>query len=360
MTSSVDLLANNGTVGGGEVMMVALGCAARDAGVQVRVVAPSEPAGAAALARASDLDVLEVPAGDRGEYLRGLARHRRWLDGDLWWCNGLVPALATAGTRHRRVVHLHQEPARMQRRVWAIARVGVEAIFVPSASMASRVPGSVVLENWTDDLEPLEAPEPEADGTARIGFIGRFAPIKGLDVLAGAVQRLDRTHPRPVRLVLAGDGRFVTAENTARVEVELSQVRAVERLGWVSRERFFSSVDVVVAPSVWAEPFGLVAAESMAFGRPVVVSDAGALGDVVGPDHPWVARAGDVVDTARSIGQFLDTDDGTRARWCARARARWESRYSPRAGRARVADALCDLGLVDRYDSAHDPVPSER
>jgi glycogen synthase len=41
-----------------------------------------------------------------------------------------------------------------------------------------------------------------------------------------------------------------------------------------------SLMDVVVIPSVW-EPFGMVAAEAMSVGRPVVVSRAGGLPEVV-------------------------------------------------------------------------------
>jgi glycosyltransferase involved in cell wall biosynthesis len=52
-----------------------------------------------------------------------------------------------------------------------------------------------------------------------------------------------------------------------------------------------SRADVIVVPSVWREPFGLVAAEAMALERPVVVANRGALPEVV--DH---GRAGLVFD----------------------------------------------------------------
>lgn len=347
MTASIELLANNGTVGGGEVMMVALGVAARALGVDVRVVAPWEPSDTTQLARDSGLDVLVIPGENRRSYVQNLALHRRRLDGDLWWCNGLVPAVATAGTSHRRVVHLHQEPTGAHRRLWQVAQQGVERVFVPSQSMHDRIPGSTVLWNWTDDLALLDPPPPIGRGPVRVGFIGRFSPIKGLDVLARAMQRLDRTIATPLQLVLAGDNRFVADQDAARVDAEVRRVREVERLGWVPREEFFGAIDVVVVPSVWAEPFGLVAAEAMAFGRPVVVSDAGALCEVVGPEHPWVARADDVVDTARILRRFLEEDSDARWQQCLAARKRWEAEFSPGAGKARVAAALEELGLID-------------
>lgn len=346
MTASIVILSNNGTVGGGEIMMVELAQAARHAGVAVRVVVPARPSEAAVLAAGRGLDVLEIPCRDRLSYLVGLARRRRSLGGDLWWCNGLVPALATAGSSHRRVVQLHQPPEGVHGFAWQIARIGVEKVFVPSMDMRRAVPGSAVLMNWTDDPGPPRRVDVAGDGILRIGFLGRFSTIKGLHVLARAIQRLDRQLDRPVELVLAGDGRFVPPTELSIVETELGRARCVRRLGWVDRDEFFDAVDLVVAPSVWAEPFGLVAAESMAFGKPIVVSDAGALSEVVGPGHPWIARADDPGDTARVIRRFLDTDAAARDQQVAAARRRWETEFSPAAGAARVAAVLADLGLV--------------
>lgn len=351
MTSSLTILSNNGNVGGGEIMMLALARVARAAAVPVRIVAPSRPREVADQARTDGFDVVEIPCDDRLGYLEGLARHRRFLGGQLWWCNGLVPALATVGSPHRRVVQLHQPPVGIQRRAWQVARLGVDEVFVPSRSMTTLVPGATALTNWTEDVALLDPPEPDPEGTVRLGFIGRFSPIKGLDVLARAIQQLDHELDRPIELVLAGDGRFVPTTERTAVEIELARIRAVRRMGWVDRATFFRAVDVVVVPSVWSEPFGLVAAEAMAHGRAVIVSDAGALSDITGPDHPWVARAGDPMDTARVIRRVIDTGPGERDATLAAARRRWETEFGPAAGTARVVAALTRLGLRPR------PVP---
>lgn len=346
MNSSVDLISNNGTIGGGEIMLIAMAQALRKLGGDVRLVVPESPTGAKDLAIEHEFPVVRIPAQDRRSYLRNLATSRGRLTGDLWWCNGLVPAVALAGAHHRRIVTLHQEPTLLQRRLWQFARRGVERVYVPSASMRSRIADSVVLANWTDDL-PLLAPRP-TDGLqpVRVGFIGRFSPIKGLDVLARAIQRIDRTDGRKVELVLAGDSRLVPTSEAARIDEALRDVARVDRLGWVPRDEFFASVDVVAVPSVWEEPFGLVAAEAMAFGRPVVVSDAGALCEVVGPEHPWVTKAGNVADTTRVLRAFLSLDETEVARHCAAARARWEQNFAPSAGQDRVKRIAADLGLI--------------
>jgi glycosyltransferase involved in cell wall biosynthesis len=101
-----------------------------------------------------------------------------------------------------------------------------------------------------------------------------------------------------------------------------------------------------VFPSVWPEPFGLVVAEAMAAGVPFVISDAGALPEVAGPDHPWVARAGDADDLARVLEHALRATPEEVRDVTGRARRRWEEQYSPQAGRLRVEALLADLGVT--------------
>lgn len=345
MKRSVTIISNNGEVGGGEVMMVALARAIRTLGLDVQVAVPAEPDSAARLVGDAGFDVIVVPGSDRRTYLSGIAHAKGRFGGDLWWCNGLVPALATAGSRHRRVLQLHQLPVGLHRGAWAVARRGVERTFVPSRAMASHLPGATVLTNWTDALSRSD-PKPAQNGLTRVGFIGRFSPIKGLDVLARAMHRLDQRTSHATTLVLAGDARFVSPADAASVETEIGKVADVERLGWVSRETFFDQVDLVVVPSVCEESFGLVAAEAMAAGRPVIVSDAGALPEVVGPTHPWITRAGDAADTAEVIGRVLELDPEARTTVCDVARLRWEAEFAPKAGELRVAEALGGLGLL--------------
>ena len=327
-------------------MLLALAESVRALGPAVRIVAPRSPDGVTRQARDADFDVLEIPANDGRSYLANLARRGRLLDGEVLWCNGMVPAMGTIGSHRRRFVEVHQLPTGLQRGVWQLARRGVERVFTPSRSMQAKVPGAEVLMNWTRDPGPLRAVDLAEDEPLRVGFDGRFSPINGLEVLARSLQRLERLVDRPMRLVLAGNSRPPEHTATQRIEMELARVKHVERLRWTDSESFFEAVDLVVVPSVWAESFGFVAAEAMAHCCPVVVSDVGALVEVVGPNHPWVARAGDPIDTARIIKVFLETESAERTRVVANARQRWEAEFSPRAGQARVAEVLSETGLL--------------
>lgn len=334
------LAANNGEIGGGEVMLLNIAEALRTLGLHVLVLGPREPAGLVTEAVARGFDVEVLPASGRLEWMVAL-RAWRWHNRRVpLWCNGLVPSAATAFLGPR-LVHLHIIPTGSHALLAAIARLGARRTVVISRFMASRVPGrTTVLENWTEQISfsPRELPR---CGDLRIGFLGRLTVDKGVDTLAEAVAALDPGPQRSVRLVLAGENRFGTDEDDRIISGALAPLGdSVERLGWVSREDFFSAVDIAVFPSTWDEPFGLVAAEAMASGVPFVVSDAGGLVEVAGPDHPWVARRGDARELADALQRVITEHPEERARITRRARDRWERLFSPQAGSERVRRAL--------------------
>ena len=335
----ITFAANQGDIGGGEVMLLHLARAARELGVPVRVVAPAASQVAVA---ASDEEHEVVGLGDsRRDYLLRLAR---WSRGrGLLWCNGLAPAFATAGQRDR-VVHLHQVPRGKQAHAARAARLRSAVTLVPSIATASEVPGARVLENWTSDVT-VRSTRP--GGGRTIGFLGRPSADKGVVVLAEALRLLQEQSDDPPRLLLAGEPRFVVESERRAVEEGLRAVEGlVERPGWIAPDEFFSRVDLAVFPSVWQEPFGLVVAEAMSARVPFVVSDAGALPEVAGAEHPWVVPAGDARALADTIGSALAAPDAVRAAAVSAARDRWEERFSPDAGRERLARLLRDLELA--------------
>lgn len=342
------IASGHGDVGGGEVMLLAIAEALRAAGAGVTVIGPSEPGALVALAAGRGLDVEALPAAGRRAYLLALARWRVGHRDVPLWCNGLAPALATAGMGPR-IVHLHQLPGSRHRVALTVARRGASAVLAPSEHVASRVRGARVLANWTAPLAPVDPP-PGRGPEIRVGFLGRLTRDKGVDVLARAIGILRRGEERPLRLVLAGEIRFADAEDRLALEGALAPIADItERRGWVEPSTFFAEVDVAVFPSRVPESFGLVAAEAMAAGVPFVISDAGALPEVAGGAHPWVARAGDDVHLAAVLADAIAALGTPRATAAVRgARSRWEARFSPDSGRARVFALLEDLGWPPR------------
>jgi glycosyltransferase involved in cell wall biosynthesis len=118
---------------------------------------------------------------------------------------------------------------------------------------------------------PLRGAPGDQSGNGYIGFVGRVTPEKGLHVLLQAA----RISGLPVRI--AGDGP------------EMASLRAaapsnVEFTGMLDRSlvsKFYAEARIIVVPSIWDEPFGLVAPEAMSYGLPVIAARSGGLQDIV-------------------------------------------------------------------------------
>lgn len=342
-TAEVAIAANNGDIGGGEVMQLNIARAMREMGIAVTVVGPRQPSDLLSHARREGFAAVRIAGATRPAYMAALAR---WRAGRLrmpLWCNGLVPSMATAGMGPR-IMHLHTLPTGTHRAAQWIGHVGADRVIVPSAAMAGRIRGSEVFENWTEAI-PYAPRTPGSGRPLRVGFLGRLTQEKGVDTLALAFAR----HVLPVlpdaRLVLAGENRFGSSEDDVVIGQAIAPIAdSVERIGWIARRDFFSQIDLAVFPSTFFETFGLVVAEAMASGMPFVISDAGALPSVAGSEHPWVTRQRDVDDLGRTVLralQDLGSQEDLERR--AAARRRWETRYSPASGHRRVADLLISL-----------------
>jgi len=108
----------------------------------------------------------------------------------------------------------------------------------------------------------------------RFGFIGRLHPTKGISLLIEAFIAVDLTD---TKLLIAGSGK-------EQFEAQLhSQIhnRSIQFLGRVTPRDFYPQVDVVVVPSLWHEPLGMVVAEALAFGKPVIASRRGGIPEMI-------------------------------------------------------------------------------
>lgn len=132
-------------------------------------------------------------------------------------------------------------------------------------------------------------PHPVSPGVGRrergprpaIAYAGRLVPEKGCDVAIQAFARLADSHP-DARLLIAGDGPERDALEAQCGKAGLAS--NVEFAGFLPRaelERRLSSAWLQCVPSLWQEPFGLVALEGLARGTPVVASAVGALPELV-------------------------------------------------------------------------------
>jgi glycosyltransferase involved in cell wall biosynthesis len=128
---------------------------------------------------------------------------------------------------------------------------------------------------------PVRSARPALSDEPVIAFAGRLSPEKGVDVLIEAFANAHRQVPR-AKLWIAGDGP--QAGDLKRLARRFGVEDHCLFLGSLDREQLEKQFDkawVQVVPSIWDEPFGIVAIEAMMRGTTVVASNGGGLLDIV-------------------------------------------------------------------------------
>ncbi|MDB0542249.1 glycosyltransferase [Ralstonia solanacearum] len=166
---------------------------------------------------------------------------------------------------------------------------GASALLVASRATAAAVPLAQrarcvdMIENAVEPdrfpaVPPLPDPGPER--ALEIAFVGRLVPVKGLDLLLRAMQRLQQAG-RPVRLTVGGEGPMRTEWEALADELGLrGVVRFAGRLAPHEVAATIAACHVFCLPSV-RESGGAVLLEAMACGRPVIAMDFGGPAEIV-------------------------------------------------------------------------------
>jgi glycosyltransferase involved in cell wall biosynthesis len=114
-------------------------------------------------------------------------------------------------------------------------------------------------------------------------FLGRMDRLKGGDVLIDALPHVHESLKGPLYVTFAGDGRMrkTWQRQAARAQAR-TQGLNIEFAGWVNgnqRESLWNDCDLLVVPSVWPEPFGLVGTEAGLRGVPIAAFAVGGITD---------------------------------------------------------------------------------
>ncbi len=151
------------------------------------------------------------------------------------------------GLFRRHVVH-YIAPSDFTRR-WLVAHGGI-----PERRISTVAP---VVEAPAQAADPVKG--------SYIGYAGRLAAVKGITTLIDATRRSGV----PVKLCRNAES-LVTVETPRDIEVVVTEAR--EQL-----DDFYHHARAIVVPSEWFETFGLVGAEAMSHGVPVILSRIGAV-----------------------------------------------------------------------------------
>jgi glycosyltransferase involved in cell wall biosynthesis len=228
-------------------------------------------------------------------------------------------------------------PARSLRR-WLIARaegfmcgfsdriVNISAFERAHARQAHYRGAHVLIENAVaDEAAAAEsAPFARSGETLNLLFIGRFDRQKGLDVLLAAFKKV-REQRSDLRLHVVGESVLNDSPHLQGVNDHLD----VCFHGWKAPsdvQAFCSAADLVVVPSRW-EGFGLVVAEALRSGTPVLVSDRSALPELIEPGVSGLVFEFGIDALAEALAG-LDRQQLTAMRPA--CRARYEARFQAR------------------------------
>lgn len=249
------LLAEEFTALGHDVTVLTETAGADEAGSRVTVLRQAAPPLRRAALRNADavlmfgtsLRFLPLPVLSRRPLV---VSHHGWYDG-----RGPAEALKRLANRFTRNV--------------AASKAIAAALHAPAT----------VIPNPYDDA--LFRPRPEIQRDRDLAFVGRLVSDKGLPLLLEALAVLARDGVRP-RLTVIGEGPEEAscrqAAASSDIQVMWAGVLRGEELALtLNRHR------VLVAPSLWNEPFGVVALEGLASGCGVVGSSGGGLPEAMGP-----------------------------------------------------------------------------
>ena len=188
---------------------------------------------------------------------------------------------------------------------------------VPSANWVATVYHGIPLEEFTFNPKPGRY----------LAFLGRISPEKGLDTAirvarkAGLPLRIAARKPLHVKGNPNVDADWEHYRNEVKPLLERGHATLIGEVAGQEKDRFLREAAALLFPIRWPEPFGLVMAEALACGTPVIALDDGSVPEVI-EDGVTGFICSNEEEMVSAIGRLDEIDR-------ARCRAEAERRFSP-------------------------------
>ena len=161
------------------------------------------------------------------------------------------------------------------------ARIAVSEVARETLTIHLDTDAVVIPNGISSDFFSSALPRTEWQREHTIGFIGRFSePRKGLGILLEALPTVARIFPH-VRILIAGPGEGIEAMQSVNPALR-NNLQFLGRIDDREKASFLKSLDLYVAPNTGGESFGIILAEAMAAGAPIVASDIPAFKQLLG------------------------------------------------------------------------------
>jgi glycosyltransferase involved in cell wall biosynthesis len=238
---------------------------------------------------------------------------------------GCVVNLAARGCAH--TFHPKPLPSKYRSATRGLqALMHADLVVAYSSSVNRHLAANGVTRRTVVPLFTTMVPKPGSGHATRrrVVFAGRIAAPKGVGILIRAAREVN------AEFVICGDGW--RSDAMRRLARRLGIEERICFKGWldpVELAEELANASVVVMPSLWPEPFGLVGIEALSAGRPVIASSTGGIGDWL---HDGVTglcvRPGDARALARALNELLADPDRQRTMGAA-GREMVAARFSP-------------------------------
>lgn len=148
------------------------------------------------------------------------------------------------------------------------------------------------------DIEARRAVD-RSDRPMTFGYLGRINTEKGVGTIIDAFKRIG-----------SGDWRCLIAGQAMDDSIERFTAQAtglpIEFVGWVDPKAFFDDIDVLIVPSIWAEPSPRTIYEAYAVGLPCIGARTGGIPELIGEDNDdWLFDGGDDAGLAARISAVM-------------------------------------------------------
>ena len=230
-------------------------------------------------------------------------------------CLGLYVPLGCGGNNPLTMLKWYKR-AQSKRRLFK----NYKGIFVASEFMAQDylrhgIPAGqlCLVRYFAPSCVPDTLSPPIKSFTQRILFAGRLVKDKGWRHAVAATAIASRSLGRDLRLVVAGDGPDLAAMQRMAANDEIGIT--VEILGWIDRQAMqleMRQADLLLMPSLWAEPFGLLGIEAGCVGLPAAGYAVGGIPDWLVPGETGESGSPGrmvVAELAAAIGRALNDQD---------------------------------------------------
>ncbi|MDP0496706.1 MAG: glycosyltransferase [Verrucomicrobiota bacterium JB024] len=170
-------------------------------------------------------------------------------------------------------------------------------------------------------------------------YLGRIDPKKGLDLLVLAYDELVSNGGRPPPLVLAGPGETSVYADRLRT---LSDANDIHFTGMLSGELKWGALarsQALILPS-HQENFGIVVAEALAMGKPVLISDKVNIWREIAEDAAGLVEADTLAGTEQLLYRWLSLSQGEKHVMAQAARPCYQRRFSIPEVARRLMDVI--------------------